>query len=824
VDALKVYLPFYFFTPRELHTKNCMSSLRKTSAALHRAICIGLFLIFCWVLRGDIARAQQTSPGTPKPSPANAVPTPIPLSQIAAEAQTTDQTVRDIETHLSTDQLTASIEEHLPQLASEVELRTNEMTKLMSSRLPLELLRHMENAIRTLHDELSTWNRELTEHAKTLDDQFARLDTLSKTWKATLQLPELSKAAPEIPKRVQAMISSIARTQQGVESLRERDLTLQGRVLEATTELQIASSAIGQAQTDAIKNLFIQDSPPIWSLGAKNWKEETRAPTVWRASANVALTYILRQPLVFLFHALVILVLIVAMYWLRRRVHRWTEEEPNLRRAAPVFDVPVSTAIALSFLMASSIYSLAPFLIRAVLGAAILIPTALILRRLIDRTLFPIVNALLIFYFVDQLRTVMAVLPLSGRFAFAAEMLGAILFLTWLIRGKRSPAGDGKSKDPFARTIRRSAQAGLILFSVAFLADVFGYVNFAYLIGSGALRSAYVGAALYAALRIVEGLIIISLATRPLALMRVVRLNRPMLQRRICRTAEFLAFLYWLSLTLDFFALRTPMIANIAAALQATLTIGSLSVSLGHLLVFVVTAWASFALSRFLRFILEEDVYHHWELARGIPQAISTMVHYTVLLVGFFIALAALGVDLTKVTILAGAFTVGVGFGLQTVINNFVCGLILLFERPIKVGDIIQIDADIGEVRRIGIRACIIRTADGSEVIVPNGTIIANKVTNWTFSDRYRAVEISVTVARGAPPQRVIDVLKQVAASHASVAKEPAPQAYVVSFGPASANFQLRAWTDRYQDWIQVRSDLSVATDEALMRENMTLA
>jgi potassium efflux system protein len=97
--------------------------------------------------------------------------------------------------------------------------------------------------------------------------------------------------------------------------------------------------------------------------------------------------------------------------------------------------------------------------------------------------------------------------------------------------------------------------------------------------------------------------------------------------------------------------------------------------------------------SRFLRFLLEEDVYHHLHLERGTPQAISTIAHYAVLLLGFFVAVAALGVDLTKVTILAGAFTVGVGFGLQTVINNFVCGLILLFERPIKVGDVVQVDA-----------------------------------------------------------------------------------------------------------------------------------
>jgi len=177
-----------------------------------------------------------------------------------------------------------------------------------------------------------------------------------------------------------------------------------------------------------------------------------------------------------------------------------------------------------------------------------------------------------------------------------------------------------------------------------------------------------------------------------------------------------------------------------------------------------------------------------------------------------------------RLAILAGAFTGGVGFGLQNVINNFVCGLILLFERPIKVGDFVQVDADVGEVRRIGIRACVIRTADGSEVIVPNGTIISNKVTNWTLSDRYRSVEVPVSVARGADPERVVELLKSVAANHASIAKEPAPQAYIVNFAPGAVSFQLRAWTDRCEDWVQVRSDLSLAVDQALTRENITIA
>jgi potassium efflux system protein len=238
----------------------------------------------------------------------------------------------------------------------------------------------------------------------------------------------------------------------------------------------------------------------------------------------------------------------------------------------------------------------------------------------------------------------------------------------------------------------------------------------------------------------------------------------------------------------------------------------------------MVTVWASFLASKLLRFLLEEDVYDRLHLGRGIPQAISTTIHYAVLLLGFFVALAVLGVDLTKVAILAGAFTVGVGFGLQTVINNFVCGLILLFERPIKVGDVVQVDADIGEVRRIGIRACVIRTAEGSEIIVPNGTIIANKVTNWTYSDRYRAVEVPVSVARGVDPQRVLELLKSVAGNHPSIAKEPAPLAYIVNFAPGAVSFHLRAWTDRYEDWVQVRSDLSLAVDRALTRENISIA
>ena len=232
---------------------------------------------------------------------------------------------------------------------------------------------------------------------------------------------------------------------------------------------------------------------------------------------------------------------------------------------------------------------------------------------------------------------------------------------------------------------------------------------------------------------------------------------------------------------LGFFGLLTPLITTASAALNANIGIGSLSVSLGGILAFLIAIWASFLISKFLRFLLEEDVYQYFLLAGGVPHAISTLLHYLILLVGFFIALGALGIDLTKITILAGAFSVGIGFGLQNVINNFVSGLILLFERPIKIGDVIEVGGKLGEVRRIGIRASVIRAADGSEVIVPNGSLISNQVTNWTLSDRGRAVDISVSVAGGSNVARVKELLKSTAAANPDVVKKPAPQVYVVN-------------------------------------------
>jgi small-conductance mechanosensitive channel len=130
----------------------------------------------------------------------------------------------------------------------------------------------------------------------------------------------------------------------------------------------------------------------------------------------------------------------------------------------------------------------------------------------------------------------------------------------------------------------------------------------------------------------------------------------------------------------------------------------------------------------------------------------------------------------------------------------------------------------VGEVRRIGIRASVIRTLEGSEIIVPNGSFISGQVTNWTLSDRLRAVELSINVAGNSDPQHVTELLKRTAAAHPGVAREPSPQVYVMNFSAGAVTYQLRAWTDHQEDWVQLRSDLSLAVKDALTREKIAIA
>jgi potassium efflux system protein len=159
---------------------------------------------------------------------------------------------------------------------------------------------------------------------------------------------------------------------------------------------------------------------------------------------------------------------------------------------------------------------------------------------------------------------------------------------------------------------------------------------------------------------------------------------------------------------------------------------------------------------------------------------------------------------------------------LQSVVNNFVSGLILLFERPIHVGDAVEVGNLQARVQRIGIRASVVRTLQGAEIIVPNSQLVSEQVTNWTLSDQLRRIDLPVGVNYSADPQKVIEVLEAAVTAHPRVLKNPPPKALFVEYGNSSINFELRAWTDDFDGWYQVRSELAIAIFDAVHAAGMS--
>jgi small-conductance mechanosensitive channel len=341
--------------------------------------------------------------------------------------------------------------------------------------------------------------------------------------------------------------------------------------------------------------------------------------------------------------------------------------------------------------------------------------------------------------------------------------------------------------------------------------------------GGGALGSSYFGLAILAAVEVTRGLAGVLLRSRVVAPLASVQHNRAAIERRTVRTLRWAGVVVWIAATLGSLTLLDPAVAWGRRVLAAEWGWGAIRVSLGDLVVFALTVWLALVVAAALRLLLAEDVFPRVRLARGMPDALSAVVQYAVILGGFTLALAALGVDLTKLTILASAFGVGAGLGLQSLVNNFASGLILLFERPIHLGDVVQTSGVAGEVRHIGARATLVRTADGAEVFVPNSLMIAQTLTNWTYSDLRRRIVLPVRVAYGASPQQVVELLNRIATGHPEVMGEPAAGAVFLGFGENSLDFEMRAWTDRFGDAEKIQSQLADQVYAALTDAHIEL-
>lgn len=253
--------------------------------------------------------------------------------------------------------------------------------------------------------------------------------------------------------------------------------------------------------------------------------------------------------------------------------------------------------------------------------------------------------------------------------------------------------------------------------------------------------------------------------------------------------------------------------SNLSGALHGISNLGftfsNLQISPRFMFTVIFVIYSAFLTSRAIQTILLNKVLPRYGAERGVQLSITRLVHYAILISGFLVMLRVLGFQLSQLALLGGALGVGIGFGLQAIVSNFVCGLILLFERPIKVGDTIQIGNEIGEVKNLGLRATIIQTFDSADIVVPNSDLVTGQVTNWTLAERKVRIRIPVGVAYGSDVARVLEILVACANANPVVLSTPKPLAFFLAFGASSLDFELRVWISEYLDKTQVLSDLN---------------
>lgn len=777
-------------------------------------------MLLAALLAAGAARAADPT-AAPPAATATAV-LPIALVDVAAKSDELAVYLTQVDERWQPAPALQAITTGLPAVAAQVHDKAAATRRLLSGSPTLRDVDNLSEKWRQLRTQLDGWSSTLTDTASALDREMAGLDDLRAVWRATSEEARAQNAPPAVLERVESALSGIAAVRKTGEARRQQLLELQDQVVAQTAAIREPLRDLANVRRQSFARLLVADRGPVWATyPAEGFAAAVRnAVAAMGDEVELARDYLVAHRARVVLQLAAFLALAYALWRARSSLEQWAREDDSLARGARVFEVPASAA-AVVILMASGWFLPdAPLLLSDLIVLIMLLPTLRVLRRLVDPPAVPALWAIGIFYAVDQLTRFLSSQPFLEQLLFTIERVGAIAFLAWFIRSGRFRAMWPR-ESRWAPVAERLAQLLVLLITLSTIAGALGYMQLSRYLQEANFDSAYAALVLFGSLQVLEALWAYLLRTRVARRLLMVTRHRALLQRRGEILLGWLTAIIWVAVTLRNARLLDPLTGTVTTLLAAQATVGSLTLSLGAVLALAVTIWLSFVVSRFVRFVLAEDVYPRVHLAPGMPYALSTLTHYAVLLIGFLMALAASGMQLDRFALLAGAFGVGIGFGLQTIVNNFVSGLILLFERPVKVGDVIQVGTFSGEVRHIGIRSSTLRTGEGADVILPNGDLISGAVTNWTLTDRMRRVDVVVGVAYGTDPEQVLALLRGVAVNHPLIVEHPAPQALFTGFGDSAMNFALHCWTDTIDKLAATRSELAVQINAALREHDI---
>lgn len=780
-------------------------------------------LVVVATMTGGVALAQPAAASPAPESTPLPEPTPIPASRIPAQVVDVATLQRDVNAKTQPEGWVQEIANKLPDTRTEIDGLENEVRPLLAHDGPVNAVTDLSADLARVDERLTAWLDALKKRTDELGDTIEDLRTRRKVWELTLERASAEELPSVLVDQVRKAIEILRSTEATVFERRSQVLTVQAKVAEQHSRMNELSEGIAREVANRRSDVFRRDSLPLWSAFAEASKgiglgDQVRASM--RRNLDAINRHLKDRAWELVVEVAVLALFIMLFARLGRKARLWSQSDQSLRTTAALLDRPVASAVLVTMIVVGVPFrTTAPGAVNNLAGLVLLMAMVRLLPQMVRRSLRP---AIVAFAVLVGLYLLLDLVPSAFLLDRLGELALAVLgcaTCAWMLAHER---GTGRSdQDRWSQAAVKVAQVAVVLFALSVIANLIGAVALSSLLAIATLASIYDAITLWLFSVVAMSAVTIALRTETSRRLPVVRHHDHRIRSALFKLFKIASVIAWLALVLDNFGLFDRTWRSLGTILKAELSFGGFTLSPSNILVFAVVVWISVKLARFISFVLDEEILPRVDLPKGVPATISKTTTYVVVTIGAVIAVAAAGLDLSKATIIVGALGVGIGFGLQNAVNNFVSGLILLFGRPINVGDRIEIGAVSGVVKDIGIRATVVRTWQGAEVIVPNATLISDNLVNWTLSDERRRMEIVVGVAYDSSPETVIELITDVARQHGDVLDDPEPETLFQDFGDNALMFELRAWTTG--NFVTIASDLRLGIERALSEHGITI-
>jgi len=674
--------------------------------------------------------------------------------------------------------------------------------------------------------QLKDWQTFIFENLSSLEKQTLTLIEREKKWKKTLDRLNTQNGPISLKDRIKKVLKEIKKLEKNNYQYSIKLINLENDLTDQLIFVEGVIEEVEALQESYRSKLFTISDSAIWNITLKGTVKgsfEERLSRAWyentKSFRNYADAYTnnLTKYLIICFISLIILLL------LKLRFHKkFGSSKKSIKYDLNYILIsrPIPSLLSIFIMFFFIVFRNIPLALTGVMGLLLLISMYISLSPYLKKAGKSIIIRFIILVALNNLEILFWYFGNYSRLYISLETILGLLF-TFEYLGKNFTYTI-LPKLRFKRVIGFIRYPIFFLFIIGFFANIFGMLNLAVL----CLK---IGSQLTSAFIIIIGLWHITLSLIHVIIDLIRRHEQlkvlnyvPLFKKRLTQIFGFLYLYMLLYVFLSVLEIEAPFNSFIDEFLNMDRQLGGITYTFASIFQFIISILVTWFLYSLVGVIFNNQNFKKSQSLRGIPAAIGTTLRIIIGTSGIIIALTAAGFDMAKLSIVMGALGVGIGFGLQNVVNNFISGLILIYERPVQVGDVIEVGTLMGEIKSIGIRASNIRTYDGSEVVVPNSNLVSDQLTNWTMSDDHRRLEIKVGVSYGTDPNLVIDTLKKVAQDNPLVVRVPEPLVLFNEFGDSSLNFRLLFWI-LFENGLGARSEISVAIDKAFKEKGIEI-